>query len=147
MNALTRRLFLKRAPLAASAIALPAVAEAATPLSDEEAIRHHVEALKVILARLHPDADKPTGVYQVSDHGSAAIFVTAIVRYIKFDGPGQYEVELPDGKRPIYMVERVHSFVDGRDGYRVCHWWKAKQETRWKYHADLNFVRKVYRPL
>jgi hypothetical protein len=132
----TRRGFLKYLPLPLAAAA-PALA-CEKPLTDEEAIQYHVEALKVILTRLHPEADKVAGWYSTSTNsGSGGVFVLANVRYVKFTGPGQYEVEMPNRTCPILQVERFG------EGYRACRMWKGKRETPWKRYSDLKLLSRI----
>ncbi len=144
---LTRRAMLRAIPSVAvvgAMIAVPPVVEAAQAASDTELIREHIEAIKVLLARMHPTAETPTAGYTVSERGSAVVMITALVQYIPFDGDGLYKIE--QGRlQPIYRVERIYSEMDRTYGYRVAHWWKGKQERPWEYIAvdDLKIIRKI----
>lgn len=135
---ITRRLFLKQAPVVAAAVVtVPAVA-CETSLTDEELLDQHAAGIRAILKRLHPEADPAVGgYYRAVDGLSGGVIITASVKYIKFAGAGTYECDMPNGTRPIYRVEPYAS------GYRVCHMWKGKQESPWEYHADLKLIRKI----
>jgi hypothetical protein len=144
---ITRRQLLKSAPPAIAVAAIPAVAEAAAPLSDQEQIDGHVRAIRSILLKMYPQADTvDAGMIspETGEEMGGGVIIYAYRRYIEYCGPGAYECAYEeDGKRrrPIYWVEQTPT------GYRAKLWYSVTGKTQggWRrsFGDGLKFVRKL----
>lgn len=148
--ALSRRrvlLGLGAATATAAVIATPRPAEPAMIDDPFERVRYHADQLAAALALITPTHDFFASIDK--DHEFAVVGSRrkdAPPPKPVFDGPGAYEVELENGKRPIYWLERFDYVSTAGHYYTAQHYWNKKRQgmpRRLREKQIKRFVRKI----
>ncbi|MGK6313698.1 hypothetical protein [Neorhizobium sp. DT-125] len=140
-----RRLLIGLAAASATtaSLAVPDVAEPATIEDPAERAKHVAKQLAQAMKELNPDRD-----YEVrftEDNSFVYILPSRKPQLPVYDGPNFYEVELPNGKRPILWLER-HGYKTAPGHYYTgAHRWGNRFETSPRRFSEkqLRFIRKV----
>ncbi|SCW38878.1 hypothetical protein SAMN02927900_01275 [Rhizobium mongolense subsp. loessense] len=145
MPAPSRRRFLQMLPAAIAAVPSPAPA---APIEPMEAARYHADQLAAAMNAINSERmfrvafdTESTFVLICGDRKDGSDRVTPAA----YDGPNFYEIELTNGTRPIWWLERVEYRTTPGHYYVAESRWKGRLESKPQRLKEKHFriVRKV----
>lgn len=143
----TRRRFLQLLPATAALAAVPAPVRSA-PIDPMEAARYHAKALAEAMGKANPEL---TYRFKIDEKNGFVFIVGDTKEDIEraarpiYDGPNFYEIDLGNGKRPIWWLERVEYHSTPGHYYLAQSRWRGRLEAKPRRLKEKQFriVRKV----